>query len=129
MAKQLAQELRKFMEQTNERFKSTNKMILEAIQKLSNNNQTERPNPNSRRNAHSNHSENVLSTEDSVFQDTLPLFLPSKEPTIEEEPTTNSVEEIAQIYTRLDPQVRNLISFKECYETKLLESKKGNLYK
>ena len=65
MAKQLDQELRTFIENTNERIESFNKILLEAIQKLrNNNNQSERP--KSQRDFHSNHEENESSSQSLV---------------------------------------------------------------
>jgi hypothetical protein len=124
MAEQLAQELRNFMEQTNERFERTNQLILQAIQNMSNNNQNERTNPASGRDSQSNHSENEHSTQSSFLRPTLPPFLPREEPIIEEgEPTTNSVEELTQMYARLEPEIQRIIPFKEYYETKILATR------
>ena len=59
MVRELAQEVRNFIEQTNEWFeraKISNKVLLEAIQKLSSNNNNERL--SSQREHHSTHEEN-----------------------------------------------------------------------
>ena len=74
MAKQLAQELRNFMEQTNEKFERTNQLILQAIQNMSNNNQNERTIPATGRDTQSNHFENEHSTQSSSLRPTIPSF-------------------------------------------------------
>ena len=122
---ELAKELRSSMKQTNERNENSNKLLLEAIQKLrNNNNQSERP--NSLRDCHSNHEENEPSSQSSVPRDTFLSFIPKGEPVVEEETTTNTVEEIAQMYANLDPNTQRLISFEEYYKTKIIEDKKKN---
>ena len=50
------------------------------------------------------------------------LFLPREEPVEEEETAPNSVEELTQMYARLDPEIQRIIPFKEYYETKMLAS-------
>ncbi|XP_057851781.2 uncharacterized protein LOC131061964 [Cryptomeria japonica] len=117
MAEQIATELRTFMDQTNDKFEKTNQLIQQAIQSMNSNNH-ERPIPNSRRDSHSNHSENEHSTESSALRPTMPPFLTREEPIMEEKPATSSVEELAQMYAGLDLEVQRLISFKEYYEVR-----------
>ena len=46
------------------------------------------------------------------------------EPAVTNGMTTNSVEEIVQMYASLDPNLGKLIQFKEYYDSKLMENRK-----
>ena len=126
MARELAQEVRNFIEQTNERFERTEnskKVLLKAIQKLSsNNNKNERL--NSQRDHHSTHEENEPSPQSLVPQKTFISFISREEPIADNGTSTNSMEEITQMYASLDPNIQQLIPFKEYYESKLMENRK-----
>lgn len=79
-------------------------MVLEVIQKLSNDNRkSERL--NSQRDHHSTHEENEPSSQSSFPQETFPSFILRKEPVADNGTTTNSMEEIAQMYASLDPNL------------------------
>ena len=105
MERELDQEdIRNFIEKTNERFERTensNKVLLEAIQKLSsNNNKNERLNP--QRDHHSPHEENEPSSHSLVLREIFLSFIPREEHVVDNGITTNSVEEITQMYASLD---------------------------
>ena len=79
------------------------KILIKDIQKLSNENHSERPNPDLQRDLNSNHEENEPSSQSSVPRDTLSSFIPRGTPIAEEGTTTNNVEEIAQMYANQVP--------------------------
>lgn len=115
MSEQIANEMRTFMEQTNqtlisqnERIEKTNQALLQALQNMGNSINGLKNNSANVRDTSSNHSENNGSSTPRVPK---PPFLPREEiPRVEEEsnPSTNSTEDIARTYVNLEPEIKEL---------------------
>ena len=73
---------------------------------------------------YSTHEENEPLSQSLVPWETWPSFILREEPIANNGTLSNSMEEIAQMYAILDPNLWQLIPFKEYHESKLMENRK-----
>lgn len=132
MGEPLENELRTFMENNDrktqaliEQNEKTSQALLQALQDMNTTMNTLRNHSNGRE-ENSNHSENTHNTSSSS-KIQKPNFLPREENNREETNTNssmNNIEEMAVAYTRLGPEVREVVSFREFCEAKKNETPK-----
>ena len=126
----LANEVRTYMEQTHQtnqtilnQMEKSNQVLLQALQNMGNSINNLRSQPNIGREINSVHSENNNITSSSSLPQ--PTFLPRRVNLREEEgveqPLT-STEDIAKAYAALEPNIREVISFREFCEDKRRET-------
>ena len=127
MSEKLSNEIRNFMEHTNqtlaEQIEKLNQALLQALQNMGDSiNDLKNNNNSGGRDISSNHSENNGATCSQVPK---PSFLPRESPSTEEgEWTTNTAIENARTYANLEPEIRELITFREFCEANRKETHK-----
>ena len=124
MSEQLSNEIRNVMEQTNQtlakKIEISNQALLQALQNMGNSINNLKNHHSGGRDISSNHSENNGASPSQVPK---PPFLSREGPPGEEEgQETNTAIENARAYANLEPEIRELVTFREFCEANRKET-------